>query len=557
LSLSTVSRYWHTLRYLKPVQFYGRLWFRIYQPRPDLSPPPEIRPVSGSWESPACREPSLTGPATFLFLGKEGDLPEIGWDGPEREKLWRYNQHYFDDLNARRATERTEWQREILLRWVEDNPPAAGSGWEPYPTSLRIVNWVKWALDGNELPQPCVRSIAVQARWLMKRLEFHLLGNHLFANAKALLFAGCFFSGPEAERWLKRGLSIIEPQLREQILSDGGHFERSTMYHALALEDLLDLYNLLQVFSSSVSGVSVLNGYTDSVLYELRERIPAMTHWLKAMRHPDGEIALFNDAAAGIAPSCSELLEYAVRLGFEVNERPHQAITKLSQSGYIRLERGPACVLFDAAPVGPDYLPGHAHADTLSLEMSLFGERVFVNSGTSEYGTSAERIRQRSTSAHNTVEVDGESSSEVWSGFRVARRAYPYEVITQQDHECLLASACHDGYQRLRGVVTAKRGLTLTDKSLKVEDTLSGTFQSAVARFYCHPLVDVEVAEDGSVSLSLKEGQRVAMSFEGAAKVSVSESTWHPRFGAGEKNQCISVEFAGSHLISTVSWGNA
>ncbi|WP_404363735.1 heparinase II/III family protein [Marinobacter sp.] len=484
-------------------------------------------------------------------------MAAICWDGPEREKLWRYNQHYFDDLNARDAMARTEWQKDILLRWVEDNPPAAGSGWEPYPTSLRMVNWVKWVLAGNELPQSCVQSLAIQARWLMKRLEFHLLGNHLFANAKALMFAGCFFSGPEAQRWLKRGLSIIEPQLREQILSDGGHFERSTMYHALALEDLLDLYNLLNAFSGSDKCALVLSGRTDSLLLELRERIPGMIYWLQTMRHPDGEIALFNDAAVGIAPSCTELLDYAERLGFEVNESAQSAATELRQSGYIRLKKGPACLFFDAAPVGPDYLPGHAHADTLSLEMSLFAQRIFVNSGTSEYGTGAERLRQRSTSAHNTVEVDGENSSEVWGGFRVARRASPYEVRMQKTHDCLLASACHDGYQRLPGVVTAKRNLTLTDESLKVEDTLDGTFESAVARFYCHPQVNVGVAEDGSVSLFLREGQEMAMNFEGAAKVSVIESTWHPRFGASEKNHCITVEFAGSHLVSTANWGNS
>lgn len=557
MSLSTAARYWNTLRYLKPVQFYGRLWFRFYQPRADLSLPPDIRPAFGRWEMPACREPSLTGPGNFLFLGQEGNLSSIGWDGDEREKLWRYNQHYFDDLNARDAAARTEWQRDILLRWVEENPPAAGSGWEPYPTSLRIVNWVKWALVGNELPQPCIHSLAIQARWLMKRLEFHLLGNHLFANAKALMFAGCFFSGAEAQRWLKRGLSIIEPQLREQILADGGHFERSTMYHALALEDLLDLYNLLQAFSGSGKRSFVIDGGGDSPLHDLRERIPAMIHWLQTMRHPDGEIALFNDAAIGIAPSCDELIGYADRLGFGTNESAQSGVTVLRQSGYIRLENGPACLLFDAAPVGPDYLPGHAHADTLSLEMSLFGQRVFVNSGTSEYGTSSERLRQRSTSAHSTVEVDGENSSEVWSGFRVARRAYPHEVRALEYEDCLVSSACHDGYHRLPGVVSAKREITVTDVSLKVEDILDGTFESAVARFYCHPQIDVAVAEDGAVSLFLKGGQQLIMKFEGAADVSVIESTWHPRFGASEKNHCITVEFASRYLVSTVTWGNS
>ena len=74
-------------------------------------------------------------------------------------------------------------------------------------------------------------------------------------------------------------------------------------------------------------------------------------------------------------------------------------------------------LIFDAAAIGPDYIPGHAHADTLSFEMSICDQRVFVNSGTSEYGLSSRRLNQRKTFSHNTVEVDGKDSSLVWSGF--------------------------------------------------------------------------------------------------------------------------------------------
>ncbi|MFB1490650.1 MULTISPECIES: heparinase II/III family protein [unclassified Thiocapsa] len=51
----------------------------------------------------------------------------------------------------------------------------------------------------------------------------------------------------------------------------------------------------------------------------------------------------------------------------------------------MHLEAGSAVALLDVAPIGPDYLPGHAHADTLSFELSLFGQRVIVNGGTSRY----------------------------------------------------------------------------------------------------------------------------------------------------------------------------
>ena len=169
----------------------------------------------------------MTGRFCFRLLNVERPLQEAtDWDDPSVEALWRYHLHYFDDLNAEEAAQRVSWHRVLLQRWLVDNPPGEGIGWDPYPTSLRMVNWVKWELrsgksretgEATELdsvigdtevgnggaraesnaisPGDLENSLAVQARWLRRRLEHHLLGNHLLANAKALIFAGCFLKG--------------------------------------------------------------------------------------------------------------------------------------------------------------------------------------------------------------------------------------------------------------------------------------------------------------------------------------------------------------------------
>ena len=269
--------YWHTLRHLRPIQFYGRIWFRLLRPRVDLRPAPPLRLLCGrDWVKPARRKARLLGSERFCFLNETHDLADHGWDDPALEKLWRYNLHYFDDLNAQDAIARAEWQQALLLRWVRENPPAVGTGWEPYPTSLRIVNWVKWALDGNTLPSECADSLAVQARWLAQRLEIHLRGNHLFANAKALVFASLFFDGPEAVGWMEKGMRILAREVPEQILSDGGQFERSTMYHALALEDMLDLCNVMEAFAGAVLPL------WRATLEDWRGLIGPMRGWLAA-----------------------------------------------------------------------------------------------------------------------------------------------------------------------------------------------------------------------------------------------------------------------------------
>lgn len=544
--IAQARRYWHTLRHLRPVQFYGRLWIRLARPRPDLRSAPQLRPVTGAWTRPARREASLLGPTDFQFLSELGSLPEIGWDGPQREKLWRYNQHYFDDLNAVEAASRNTWHLALLNDWVENNPPGCGNGWEPYPTSLRIVNWVKWAVSGNELPAVCVQSLAVQARWLTRRLEIHLLGNHLFANAKALVFAGLFFDGAEAEGWLKTGLGIIEREVREQILADGGHFERSTMYHALALEDMLDLCNIAECFKGALSlpRQGQAQGW--------RARATAMLGWLHSMCHPDGEVSFFNDAAFGISPPVSELDTYADRLG--IGGAPvRRGITWLSQSGYARLACGEAVALLDMAPVGPDYLPGHAHADTLSFELSLFRQRVLVNSGTSCYGSSAERLRQRGTSAHNTVVVDDEDSSEVWGGFRVASRARPITPTLSANGE-LSASCAHDGYRRLRGSPVHLRRWALGEGSLTVTDLVNGAHEWAEARYHLHPKVKIDPASTGGQGSGLlPNGQAFSWQIdEGEGRIEAS--TWHPRFGVAENNFCIVLRLNQGRGLMRFGW---
>ena len=102
--------------------------------------------------------------------------------------------------------------------------------------------------------------------------------------------------------------------------------------------------------------------------------------------------------------------------------------------------------------MGPDYIPGHAHADTLSFELSIINQRTFVNSGISEYGITSKRINQRKTRSHNTVEVDGKDSSQVWGSFRVVRRAkIVSRYIERKQDGLIVLQASHNGYKSLFG----------------------------------------------------------------------------------------------------------
>jgi len=259
----------------------------------------------------------------------------------------------------------------------------------------------------------------------------------------------------------------------------------------------------------------------------------------------------------GIAPALIELDRYATRLGFPGRSDKIQGLTRLVDSGYIRIEQGEAVVLLDVGSVGPDYLPGHAHADTLSFELSLFDQRIFVNSGTSCYGHCVERQRQRGTAAHNTVMVDGQDSSEVWAGFRVGRRARPVGLKVMCNGAIEVCCA-HDGYRYLPGKPEHLRRWLVSDNSLVVEDRVSGRFARAQARFHLHPVVilvgkRIDSDEGTEVVLELPQGQQIHLSFEGGV-LCEEATTWHPEFGCSEPNLCLVVNFNRSVLRTQIKW---
>ena len=120
---------------------------------------------------PARRAQSLVTPTQMRFLNEERDLDAHGWDSKDLAKLWRYNQHYFDDLCAFGAAERTEWHRELIARWMRECPPGKGTAWEPYPSSLRIVNWSSCCVRATSPSQAC--STASRRRCLGRKVAPH------------------------------------------------------------------------------------------------------------------------------------------------------------------------------------------------------------------------------------------------------------------------------------------------------------------------------------------------------------------------------------------------
>jgi len=224
-------------------------------------------------------------------------------------------------------------------------------------------------------------------------------------------------------------------------------------------------------------------------------------------------------------------------LGLRAENQNPEAVEELSHSGYVRLSSENAVAIVDVGTIGPESLPGHAHADTLSFELSLSGRRVIVNSGTSCYGVAPERQRQRSTNAHNTLTVDGENSSEVWRGFRVARRAYPSDLRVLISPTGSQVQCSHDGYRRLKGKPTHRRVWTLESSRLVIVDEVLGQHDLAIANYYFHPDVSLTNDEVQSSGVGCICGEEIFRWRAVSGDAQITHSTWHPEFGLSVPNQ--------------------
>ena len=546
-----ISLYFHTLKNLKFLQIYHRILKRLIRPKVNFLVGEQSVPI-GRWVEHELYPQKLFNKTDVEFLNHRGKVnSSTDWNNDQKEKLWLYNLHYFDDLNSFGSSSRRDLQSYWILKWIDENPAALSNGWEPYPTSLRIVNWIKAFMSGLTFDQVMLNSLAKQADFLSQNIEHHILGNHLFTNAKALIFAGTYLKGKAADDWLEAGLNIYAKELDEQLLHDGGNFELTPMYHVIMLVDLLDLINLWTAYPNKVDL---------TVIEKARHLATKMLDWLKTMSHIDGEISFFNDSAFGIAPENEIVYGYATKLGLQnltlnfVNLK-NLMLFNLDDSGYVVTKSKEYSLIADLASVGPRYQPGHAHADTLSYEFSLGIQRVFVNSGISEYSLSEERLRQRETSAHNTVVVNGLSSSQVWSGFRVAKRASILnKIVDHVSDNSVSFSAAHNGFTKQGVNCVHHRNWFAENDSVTITDRLIGDYINAESYLHLHPEIEVLRFSDEEIILNSGDSH-ICIKISGA-KVLVENTTWHPEFGVKIANKKLCFLFEKRTMKIAITWKN-
>ena len=468
-----LMRYFHTLRFLKPTQVYYQLFYKLrrifrnftkfkysyhsYQQGQTLA---VNEAMPASYESYRFDEKHQ-----FTFLNLSESFIKIDWDYSTYGKLWTYNLNYFDFLNQ---TSITKEQGLVLINDFIPQLPQLENANEPYPISLRGINWVKFLSKHNISNKEIDQSLYSQYLILLNNLEYHLLGNHLLENGFSLYIGGCYFKN---EKLINKGFSILKKELKEQILLDGAHYELSPMYHQILLSRLLDCISI-----GNSEHLPLMKNYAQK-----------MCGWLKAISFNNGEIPLLNDSAKNIAPTTTTLLRYAEKLG--INPSPRE----LKDSGYRKYKLGEAELIFDIGKIGPSYIPGHAHADIFNFVLSDNGLPIVVDTGISTYEKNQRRQEERSTFSHNTVEINHKNQVDVWDGFRVGKRAR-IEILKDEIKE---TTASHNGYRSENSI--HQRSWKIANPSIAsfiIEDHIFGNNSTARAYIHFHPSCEVKIVEE-------------------------------------------------------------
>lgn len=463
-----------------------------------------------------------------------GGLDAVAWRrdlGEGNNPLWRMNLAYMGyavPLLARGG--RAELEVVLrLLRGLEDQngwslPGVFRDVWNAYTASHRLINLLAGlalyrAAHGEvseEEQAELLRHVRFCAAFVRANLERDLQFNHLLKNYVALATYGAALERPPAPFAVLR--AGVPASLRQQILADGGHAERCPMYHLLAILDL-------RILRESGLFAEEWQPLLDGNLARMEAAMPVMCH-------PDGDVALLNDSWLGEAPPAAAVVDMA----------PAAGVSRLPETGYVRLAGGGDSIVFDCGPCGPDSNPGHAHADFLSIEAAVGGHRFIVDPGVPTYTSGRARDWCRSAASHNGPHVAGAEPIEFWGSFRVGRRGTA-AAIANDELDGLAPLWCaggHTGYRHLGVAVRRYVGLW-PGRALLIVDLWMGP--SGAAR-----LSNFLVAADPAGDRALQAGQSFVGPRGTVAAVPLigalappSAAAWWPRFGVEAPAQLLAL----------------
>lgn len=473
------------------------------------------------------RSASWTGTASARYLGKSIQLRlpwgshevllPINWHRKPRsthEQSIQARLHYMDYLSDLSD----DLFIQLVRDWIINNPqPDWAVSWRPYNLSIRVAAWLtEISRRHRRLPsdflEETASSIALQITFLRHRLETDIRGNHLIKNLKAILWASVCIEHGDAKKWLAQASRGLVEEMKEQVLSDGCHYERSPTYHCQVLADLIDCWIAVHDKSTELG----------AVLVQTIEKMISVAHFFS---HPDGFPSLFNDGGLAMAPTARECAEVWTDVSGMSTMTFFNGSFAMSAAGYWGTRQEDVYLIIDCGPLGANYLVGHGHGDLLSFEWSVMGRRVVVDQGTYQYRRGMDRDITRQSRSHNAVTIDDMDPFDFFGAHRCGRRATPAPLLSDTICGKFCFRGTHNGFSSLPGSPQHVRDVEMTGKSLTVIDRIyGGKSPIARARFLLHP--DWSVGVEGNVGIMRSGDAEVRITSN--VSLGLEEAEWFP-----------------------------
>lgn len=407
--------------------------------------------------------------------------------------LLRAYLHGFTWLRDLRAlgtdTARTR-ARTLVLDFIDTNRPDPLS-YEPHIVGARLAAWLGHydffaASADDDFRQALMVQLTQDARALSAMLPASFQDQRALTALKGLTAAAIAL--PDHAQYLPRVMKFLVPELARQFYADGCHVERSPAAHLMALQDLTEIRALLQAGGKMPPT-------------ELVTIIEHAASALRALRHADGGVTLFNGSKEELASLIDLVLAQA--------GRARGTLAHLKACGLFRIAAGKSLLFMDAAPPAGPGLDRFAHAGTLGFEFSHGKDRLIVNCGGAPVLGGDWANALRNSAAHSTLVIADTSSSEV-RDTGLGRRPLSVNAMRQDAANTAWIEANHDGWGQVFGAIHHRRlGLSDTGDVLQGEDAIEAqTPQPFHIRFHLHPHVTANLAQDGaSVLLRTASGQ--------------------------------------------------
>ena len=446
-----------------------------------------------SWPGDARRGAAILK-EEYAFAGHAETEPADLWRAGSATDDWLAELHSFDwlrDVRAVGGDAARRRARDLVMEWLEREDRWRPVAWRPDVLAQRLANWLTYAeyLFPSDEPtdaRPLLGSLTRQTRHLRRVVPLLDPGVERLMVLRGLVYTGVCVA--EQARHLPRWLDLLAKEVDAQVATDGGHLSRSPAVQFAILRHLVELRTLLRE-----SGIETPQA--------VQNAIDRMAPMVRFFRHGDGGLALFNDTNEDENWLIDVVLTRAEARGKPLAEAPHV--------GFQRMSANRTLVIMDAGLVAPPGFDAHAHAGTLSFEMSVGRQRLIVNCGAYAGTREDWRVAQRTTAAHSTVTIDDLNSAEILGGKLIGLRPRLAKVARREADGNFWIDAGVAEYGGFAGLGHRRRlYLSSSGGDLRGEDTLVGKGSHRFSvRFHLHPSVTASLAQNAeSVLLRLGDG---------------------------------------------------